>query len=195
MSARTAHMDSVYWARLKTGDSQALGYLYDQYSDKIFMSALRLSADRDLAKDVLQEVFIEIWNYRNTLADVHYVQGYLLRVMRNIMVRKLKKNQLVLHMDLQDSIHSSAESIESLLISADADREKLSRLQRAVATLTRRQQQILQMRFYEGLNYEQIAEKLNMNYQSVNNLVFRTINRLRSELLLLFIMMLLSFYR
>lgn len=191
MSAKTAHIDSVYWTRLKNGDQQALGYLYDQYSDRIFMSALRLSADRDLAKDVLQEVFIEIWNYRNTLADVQHVQGYLLRVMRNILVRKLKKNQLVLHMDLQDSVHSCTESIESMLISADADREKISRLRRAMEMLTKRQKQILQLRFYEGLNYEQIAEQLNMNYQSVNNLVFRTINRLRNELLILFILMVL----
>lgn len=91
MSAKTAHIDSSYWARLKKGDAQALGYFYDNYADKVFISALRMTTDRELAKDALQEVFIEIWNYRNTLGDVMHTQSYLVKVMRSILLKKLKK--------------------------------------------------------------------------------------------------------
>jgi len=183
MSAKTAHMDSVIWSRLKQSQPQALGQLYDLYADKLFTYALRMTPDRDLAKDALQEVFIEIWNYRNTLGDVAHSQGYLVKVMRSIIIKKLKKEKKLVSNEPSEMFISADDTIEAILISADTERETHKRLKLALASLTSRQQQLLRMRFYEGLNYEQIAEKLKMNYQSVNNLAFRTINRLRSQLL------------
>jgi RNA polymerase sigma factor (sigma-70 family) len=183
MSAKTAHMDSAIWSRLKQSQPQALGQLYDLYADKLFTYALRMTPDRDLAKDALQEVFIEIWNYRNTLGDVVHSQGYLIKVMRSIIIKKLKKEKMLVNHEPSEMFISADDTIEAILISADTERETQKRLKHALAGLTGRQQQLLRLRFYEGLNYEQIAEKLKMNYQSVNNLAFRTINRLRSQLL------------
>ncbi len=185
MSAKTAHMDTAIWSRLKQGHSEALGQLYDMYADKLFTYALRMTPDRDLAKDALQEVFIEIWNYRNTLGDVVHSQGYLIKVIRSIIIKKLKKEKLLVHNEIADTFISADDTIETIIISADTERDTHKRLQHALAGLTSRQQQLLRLRFYEGLNYEQIAEKLQMNYQSVNNLAFRTINRLRNQLLTL----------
>lgn len=183
MSAKTAHIDSPIWNQLRQGQAAALGSLYDLYADKLFMYALRMTADRDLAKDALQEVFIEIWNYRATLGDVAHSQGYLVKVLRSIIIKKLRKEKRLMHSAPAEELMSCDDSIESILISADTDRDTRSKLKHALSALTSRQQQLLQLRFYEGLNYEQIAVKLKMNYQSVNNLAFRTINRLRSQML------------
>ena len=193
MSAKTANMDTAIWSRLKQGHSQALGELYDMYADKLFTYALRMTPDRDLAKDALQEVFIEIWNYRNTLGNVVHSQGYLIKVIRSIIIKKIKKEKMLVNGEVAESFISSDETIESILISADTHRDTQYRLKLALAGLTSRQQELLQLRFYEGLNYEQIAEKLQMNYQSVNNLAFRTINRLRSQLLSFTVLCLLFF--
>ena len=54
--------------------------------------------------------------------------------------------------------------------------------------LTTRQKLILRLHYYEGLSYEQIADRLSMNYQSVNNLAFRTIRHLRSMMLFLLLL-------
>lgn len=183
MSAKSAHIDSAYWARLKKGDSHALGYFYDQYADKIFVSALRMTTDRELAKDALQEVFVEIWNYRNTLGDVMHTQSYLIKVMRSIILKKLKKESQYSVYSIPETMISADDNIEEIIISSDFDKEKKIRLHEALANLTKRQKLVLEMRFNEGLSYEQIADKLCMNYQSVNNLAFRTIHRLRSQLL------------
>ena len=194
MSAKSANIDSAYWNRLKKGDPQSLGYLYDTYADKLFMAALRMTNDRELAKDALQEVFIEIWNYRNTLGDVVHTQSYLVKVMRSILIKKLKKESLISHFTVADSLVSAEGSMEDIIISSDIDKEKKNRLRLALANLTNRQKQVLEMRFYEGLSYEQIAEKLSMNYQSVNNLAFRTIHRLRSQLHIIIAVVCVLFY-
>jgi RNA polymerase sigma factor (sigma-70 family) len=180
MSDNRQNIDAVYWNHLKNGDSQALGFLYDKYIDKLFNAASYFTDNRELAKDSVQEVFIEIWNYRHTISDIQYSQSYLIKVLRSIILKKLKKENSSQHYPLQESFVSPEQNIESILISRDADKEKKNRLKRAFTKLSARQKQVLELHFNEGLSYEQIAEKLSINYQSVNNLAFRTILRLRN---------------
>ena len=182
MIDKTPYIDRVYWNRLKKGDVQALGYFYDRYIDRLFIAAMRVTDNRELAKDALQEVFIELWNYRNTLGDIAHSHSYLVKVMRSILLKKLKKENLISHTLVEESLVFSEQSMEEIIISSDIDKEKKTRLYRALSNLTNRQKLVLEMRFYQGLSYEQIADKLSMNYQSVNNLAFRTILRLRNQL-------------
>ncbi|MDR3714125.1 MAG: sigma-70 family RNA polymerase sigma factor [Puia sp.] len=183
MSDYTPHIDSAQWTRLKQGDPQALGYFYDRYVDKLFSTATRMTSNRELAKDALQEVFIEIWNYRETLSDVSHIQSYLVKVLRNIVLKKIKKEGQTSYTLVPETLLSSEQSVEEIIISSDIDREKKSRLSRALSNLTSRQKLILELRFNEGLSYEQIADRLSMNYQSVNNLAFRTIHSLRRHMI------------
>ncbi len=172
--------DSIYWNRLKQGDSAALGILYDKYIDKLFLTALRITDNRELAKDAVQEVFIEIWNYRDTLSDILYSESYLTKVLKNLLLKKIKKENVAHNYQLPASLISQEQDIESLIISRDTAVEKSAKLTDAIAKLSARQKQVLELHFDEGLSYEQIAEKLHINYQSVNNLFFRSILRLRN---------------
>ncbi len=180
MSDKLHNIDAAYWSLLKNGDSQALGFLYDKYIDKLFNAALYFTDNRELAKDSVQEVFIEIWNYRHSISDIQYSQSYLTKVLRSIILKKLKKENSSKHYPLQESFISPEQNIESILIARDADQEKKNRLEQALTKLSARQKQVLELHFNEGFSYEQIAEKLSINYQSVNNLAFRTILRLRN---------------
>ena len=174
--------DAAYWNRLIQSDPNALGYFYDNYVDQLFRAALRITDNRELAKDALQEVFIEIWHYRKTLGNVCNTQAYLSKVLRSILLKKIKKESLINHNLPEDTLVSPVQSIEESIIAIDLDREKKHKLQLAVSTLTKRQKLILELRFFRGLSYDQIAEKLCMNYQSVNNLAFRTILSLRKQM-------------
>ncbi len=180
MSDNLHNIDALYWNRLKNGDSQALGFLYDKYVDKLFIAAMHTIENRELAKDSVQEVFIEIWNYRNTISDIQYSQSYLTKVLRSILFKKLKKENPALHYQLQESFVSPEQTIENIIISKDTDNEKRKSLKLAFTKLSTRQKLVLQLHFDEGLSYEQIAEKLSIKYQSVNNLAFRSILRLRN---------------
>jgi len=190
MAEQLLHIDNAYWTRLKQGDADALGYFYDQYVDKLFPVAMKLLANRDIAKDCIQEVFVELWNYRESLGDVTHSQAYLVKVLRNIIFKKQKKQKpLITCEPADDDLISDGLTIEDILIDIDTDKETRSRLKRALSCLTDRQKMVLELRFNQGLSYEQIAEKLNMNYQSVNNLFFRTIIRLRGQMLALIILL------
>jgi len=186
--ADTLNIDQPYWVRLRNGDADALGYLYEKHVDKLFLAAMRLTDNRELAKDALQEVFIQLWNYRKNLAEVNHSQGYMVKVLRNTLLKKIKKEQPTARLVLAESMVCPENNKEDLLIRMDSDQENRKRLTDAMSCLSSRQVLILKLHFYEGLSYEQIAEKLSMNYQSVNNLAFRTIMRLRSHICALLIL-------
>lgn len=174
--------DTAYWLRLQNGDAAALGYLYDRYADSLFLAAMRITDNRELAKDALQEVFIECWHYRATLGPILSSQAYLTKILRNILVKKLKQQQITRHIKVAELLPCPEDNREESMISLDLTKEQNSKLQKALSILTTRQILILKLHFYEGLSYKQIADRLSMNYQSVNNLAFRTILRLRNHM-------------
>ncbi|MEX6687205.1 RNA polymerase sigma factor [Danxiaibacter flavus] len=182
MPEQHPNIERTYWKRLKESDTSALAYFYDAYVDRLFAVALRMTHNREMAKDAIQEIFIEIWTYRDTITDVNNSYIYLSRVLKHILLKKLRK-EVPLRPWLPDEDTEDAEqSVEETIISVDASNEQNNKLNRALATLTGRQKLIMELRFYEGLSYQQIAEKLSMNYQSVNNLAFRTIMALRKNM-------------
>jgi RNA polymerase sigma factor (sigma-70 family) len=186
VKAKIPCVDADCWGRLKKGDPGSLGELYDAYVDKLFLVALGFTDQRELARDALQEVFIELWNYRASIGDIQYPLAYLTKVLRSILMKKLKREYPKRHFPVEEAWLSLEGNREDSIISADAQSEMAVRLNQAICRLTTRQKLILQLHYYEGLSYEQIADKLSMNYQSVNNLAFRTIRHLRNLMLVLF---------
>jgi RNA polymerase sigma-70 factor (ECF subfamily) len=104
-----------------------------------------------------------------------------MKILRNTLIKKLKKEKPTAQLLMADAGASEESNREDVLIRLDTDKERRIRLDHAISSLSSRQILILKLHFYEGLSYEQIAEKLSMNYQSVNNLAFRTILRLRNH--------------
>ncbi|MFT3748023.1 MAG: sigma-70 family RNA polymerase sigma factor [Agriterribacter sp.] len=174
--------DSACWKELKQGNPEALGYLYDTYIDRLFHTAFKMTDNRELAKDALQEVFIEIWHYRNSIGEVNHSHSYLAKVLKSIILKKVKTKMVI--NALSDNEHGTDhdDNIEQSIIMADLATEQKSRLYKALSQLTNRQKQVVKLRFFEGLTYEQIAVKLSMNYQSVNNLAFRAMLNLRKQM-------------
>ncbi|MCO5241031.1 MAG: sigma-70 family RNA polymerase sigma factor [Chitinophagaceae bacterium] len=174
--------DAACWRQLKEGNAQALGYLYDTYIDRLFHAALKMTDNRELAKDALQEIFIEIWHYRVSIGEVNHSYSYLVKVLKSIILKKVKRKVII--NELHDNEHKLADpqNIEETIMSSERITEQKSRLNMAIAQLTTRQKQVVRLRFFEGLTYEQIAVKLSMNYQSVNNLAFRAMLNLRKQM-------------
>lgn len=174
--------DAACWRQLKEGNAESLGYLYDKYIDKLFSAALKITDNRELAKDALQEIFIEIWHYRASIGEVNHSYGYLLKVLKSIILKKIKRSGLVNELNENQEFIQEERNVEEIIISTEHTNEQKSRLNIALSQLTSRQKQVVKLRFFEGMSYEQIAIKLSMNYQSVNNLAFRAMLSLRKQM-------------
>ncbi|MBA4166151.1 MAG: sigma-70 family RNA polymerase sigma factor, partial [Chitinophagaceae bacterium] len=165
MPERMVYNQTDCWKGLQNGDPEALGYLYDTYADKLFDAALWVTGNRELIKDSLQDVFIDIWNYRASLGNVTHTYSYLVKVLHNIIFKKLKASSAA-PIFIEEEVVYNSQNAEEKWIAADMENENISRLKNACMQLTERQQTVIRLRYYDGLSYKQIAARLRMNYQS-----------------------------
>ena len=83
--------DKELWKLLRNGDREALSLLYVRHITNLLNYGRYVVDDTDLIKDTLQEVFIEFWEKRNSLSEVSQIKPYLLKTLRNKLLRSKAK--------------------------------------------------------------------------------------------------------
>jgi len=164
---------------LRKSDKAAFECLYRRHINTLFNFGLKLTKDRELIKDTLQELFTEFWNKRARLKEVEYVKIYLIKSFRYKLLRAISqanKTQFYILEDVFDEISDINVGEKERA----AEREKILRQQ--LARLPDRQREIIHLRYFQNLNHEEIADILNINYQSVSNLLYRALVKLRKEI-------------
>jgi RNA polymerase sigma factor (sigma-70 family) len=169
------------WLQFKNGNRQAFAELYQIHITSLIAYGSKLCDSEEVLKDNIQDLFIELWNSKENLADVDCVKFYLFKALRNKLLRSEKKRQLQspLSVVYSDSFQSP---VETEIINKETRESQINILRKAVNTLTKRQQEIIQLRFYLGFSNEQIAELMSMNYQSVSNLMYSALCRIKKNL-------------
>lgn len=174
------------WSRFKAGDKQAFDQLIRLRYRLLFSYATRFTNDHDLIQDCLQELMLELWHRRVNLVETPYVTLYLMKALRNNLLRLLKKERqretvcdewLVLGNYLTDG-----QTTESERILAERRREHQHRLQQALKQLPSRQREAVLLKFYEGLSNEAIAETMAVERQTVANFLHRALGSLKANL-------------
>ncbi|HWK06272.1 MAG TPA: sigma-70 family RNA polymerase sigma factor [Puia sp.] len=172
----------LLWLQFKGGDREAFATLYQKHSIPLIAYGMKLCPDLDLLKDQIQELFVELWHSREGLSPTDNTRFYLLKALRYKLIRQ-EKNRVArvtmarLSADL--SLRFCEEPVETALIEREVHESQMALLRQALKELPLRQQEIIQLRFYQGLTNEQIADLMNMNYQSASNLLYRAICRLK----------------
>ena len=172
----------LLWENIRKGERSALEQLYKLYYSDLFLYALRLMEDKALAEDAVQDTFIDLWNYRTQLGAVQKLKFYLIRSVRNQCIKLIKKEKQT--EDLEE-VHPFKVSIqpEELELNDPSDATK-KRLEEAFKALSPRQREIIYLKYYNNLDYEEIATLLSINYQSVVNHIHKSILKLRKAAVL-----------
>jgi RNA polymerase sigma factor (sigma-70 family) len=136
-----------------------------------------------------------IWKHRQNLADTENIKYYLLKGLRREIVRSLKNRKKFVF----DSIDNPVEfditlSHESILVKEECERDLLTQIKKHIDKLSSRVKEILYLKFFEGMAYEEIAALTEMKYQSVVNTVYRAIKEIRENLSILLFLIVTSFF-
>lgn len=169
--------DQDIWKKLRAGDRQALAQLFERYYDDCYQYAIRLQQPTAVVQDHLQDVFLHLWHKRKRLPQVISVKAYLLRSLRNQIIDGIRQAQR----------HQQVEMPEMHVFSAEVDwikreqvQQKTEALIEALQQLSPVQREVIFLRFYQQLSYQEISDTLDIEYQSVRNAVHRAIKRLRN---------------
>ena len=168
------------WNLFRNGDRTAYAYFIHSYSNSLFNYGYRIYADRDFVKDCVQEVFIELWNRRNSINETNSVKWYLFKSVRLRIFRDAPKwNRTT---PLEEEYEFAVEfNIEHQLI-IDLETQELSlRIKSVLNKLPGRQREIMYLRFYENLNFDEISAIMQINKQSVHNLLQKAYRNFRKD--------------
>jgi RNA polymerase sigma factor (sigma-70 family) len=184
MSTTKNEISIELWQAFKNGDVEAFRDLHKIHAGYLLNYGLRLHNVLNVVEDCVQEVFIDLWQYRQNLTDPSDVRFYLMRSLRNRIGKHFRKNQPYIS-GFDDAIELPfliEPSSEQRLIELDIDAELHQRIQSAIKSLTPRQKEIIYLRYFNDLSYEQICELMNINYQSARTQHYNALKVLRSEL-------------
>lgn len=182
MLKNDAQFEAEWLQRLQYHDEQALAAIIRKYYASLYNYAARFTQDDALIKDCIQEVFISLWQRRETAASILSPKYYLLRAVKNKVLKSLhqgdRKTASIGHHD--DYEFFQEYSIEKLIIDKQMSDEQVAMLRKTLSQLSKRQHELIYLKFYQHLDHAQIAELMNISRQSVYNLLHETIQKLRS---------------
>lgn len=148
----------------------------------LFAYGSKITHDRELLKDCIQDLFYNLYRYNIELKNPEYLEFYLFRSLKNDIIRKTRNNfheasltdDGLFQFDLKFQAEQDNNDIESNELRVEA-------LRKILQTIDPQKRELLFLKFSTGLNYSEIAEIVGMNPDAVKKQVYRTIDSLRDK--------------
>ncbi|RCR69007.1 RNA polymerase sigma factor [Larkinella punicea] len=191
-SEKRTEEDLLLWTALRASDRNALGKLFDAYVRDLLTYGYRFCQDMALTKDAVQDVFVDLWAYRETLSPTVEVRFYLYSCLRRTLLKLLKDRQHLSSDWAEAEMTSPAEdSAETQWMESETGDQQQARISNGLQTLSKREYEVVSLKYYTGLKIRQIATLLDLKEQTVANTLQNALLKLRKHLVhLLFLYLL-----
>ena len=184
--------DKILIKRLSEHNDLALTEIYNTYWKLLYASAFNVLKNKQLSEDVVQNVFISLWNNRKQLEIKVSLKSYLYACTRYQVFAVIRKNEQKLHVDLLDNIDNRLRktSPETKLIY----KELVEQIDHTISLLPKKCRIVYKLSREKHLSHKEISQKLNISTKTVENhitkalsLLSNSLGYLRSVFLLFFI--------
>jgi len=177
-------LDIQLWDEFRGGNKGSFERLMQVHYARLYAYGTKFSKDREFVKDCLQDLFLELWRNRTSLGNTDHVKSYLFKCVRNKIFRAIQKNKWQAQTTtLDDHYMFDVEfSIEHHLIREQTLRDTAIRFSNVLNALPKRQKEIIYLRYYQDLEIAEIVKVMDINAQSVYNLINKALSRLQELL-------------
>jgi RNA polymerase sigma factor (sigma-70 family) len=184
--------DIVFWVGLRRGEKDGLEGIYLKYLKELFRYGMAIKSNRSFVKDCIQELFVDLWKYRNSIRQTDNVRLYLFRSLSNKIYKEISSEK---KRSVEDDISSHEylfleDSVEDRFISIQGNEIIQLKLKKALEMLPERQRQVILHLFFENHTYEATSKMMGINIESVYTLAWKAICNLKKSILCLFFMIL-----
>ena len=169
------NLDNKLWNEFRDGNAKAFAEIYQRNIKCLLRYGLRITNNREMIKDCIQELFVELHNRRKTLGETDNIKPYLIVSLKRKLIRAIHFRYKFIPLDDEIPFRIEYQAFESDLF----EKNELSSLHSALKKLSSRQKEALYLRYFENLDYNDISKLLNLTYQSSRNLIHRAIEKLR----------------
>ena len=168
--------DTQLMFAVKEGQIDKLGLLFERHHVVLFNFFLKLTGNRELSDDLVQEVFLRILKYRNSFRGDSKFTSWMYQIARNARVDYYRKRKLEVlpDEDVREPVSQDPIAMEELETSQEA-----AMVRKALDKLPFKKREVLVLSRFQNLKYEEISKILNCPVSSVKVLVHRAIKDLR----------------
>jgi RNA polymerase sigma factor (sigma-70 family) len=148
--------------------------------NKLFRFALRMLGSEDEAKDVIQEVFIRVWNGRENLDQIQNMEAWCMRITKNLSLDRLRTIQRKGTFPMEEGF-----DVKHTDVTPDVKTElgeSMQNVSQLIAALPEKQRQVIHLRDVEGYTYNEICDILELDMNQVKVNLFRARNAVREKL-------------
>lgn len=167
----------LWWNAFKQGDWDAFTALYGEFYELLNNYGRKFTRDEDLIHDVVHDLFVRIWTTRQRLGQPVSVKNYLYKAFRSTLFRKIQSLSKFVELDGEGT------GFTVNFIPDASFRQEEQELRKQVIdlvnTLPARQQEIIFLRFYEGMSYEEISTIMDINMSSTYKLLYKALDNLQ----------------
>ena len=177
--------DLMRWNAFREGSESAFAALYSAHYRHLINYGRRFGADQATAEDAIHAGFSDLWKFRQTLTQPPSVQSYLLTVFRNRLVSQFTERQrrfAETDGEEQFGLFPAEPSAEDRLLEDGLDQEQHEHIQSALISLSPRQQEILYLRYFTDLSYDDICTVMGITYNTARTQLYQALTALRKRL-------------
>ncbi len=180
MSDTVKYNEEELVSLLKNGDETAFVYLYDNYSGALYGTICRIINNNQLAEDVLQEVFVKIWNsFQSYDATKARLFTWMMNIARNLSIDTIRGKSY----KKQSKIQSTENAVNQVAQNPkENDRYDTIGIRNQLTSLKKDQRQIIELAYFDGFTQNEISQKLGIPLGTVKTRMRTAISELKKIL-------------
>jgi RNA polymerase sigma factor (sigma-70 family) len=185
MSKKVIIDEVAIWDKFRAGDQRAFTELYQYFVQPLYSYSIGVTSDKELIKDCLHDLFVELWRNHATIGPTTSVKYYLMASIKRKLIRHME-TQMKNHvhhsnymMDYMEADHSQ----EAILIKYEEEIRTNKQLALCLNMLSKRQREAISLRFFQNMDTDQISDSMKINPQSVYNLIFGALRVMKDGLM------------
>ena len=179
MMGQTNNSTETLFASFQAGNMAAFSQLYDLYIIILFYYGLKLTLDKELLKDCIHDVFVKLYTKKDELGTIDNLKSYMFISLKNKLCDELRKRMYMSDTAIEEVDMLAPTDVENDYAEKEQRKNEFFLIKRLLNQLSPRQREALTLYYIEEKKYEDICEIMNMNYQSVRNLMYRGLTKLR----------------
>lgn len=180
MHAKPIHIEKEMLLRLQQGDEQAFLWIYHAYKSPIGYKLLRLLKSETLVEEMMQDIFLKVWEHRASIDVEKSFKAYLYRISQNMVIdlfRRAKKEKAILEEIIAGNTELYTHIEESIF-----QKENASLLNRLIEQLPAQRKKIFIACKLEGKSYKEVADQYGITASTVNDHLQKAMHYLKSKL-------------
>jgi len=180
-------------ASLKKGDGKAFDRIYDSLANRLYLYVLKKIGNKEISEEIVQEVFIVLWDNRNSIEVDSSLDAYLYGVARNKVFSFMRSEHVRKKYTTEFSLFAQRSRDNSIEEAMDVkDLQKI--LQDRISELPPKCQTAFKLSRFENEPISQIAERMNISTGSVENYITQALRHLRTRMTSLFFVLLIMVF-